>query len=327
MNDHPLLAISGLSKTFTKPLGMTDRIANLLGAERLPETVRAVDDVTFDLRPGEALGLVGESGCGKSTIARMVMKLLTPSSGAIAYRGNSLETIPEKQLLKIQMVFQDPYSSLNPRMRISQQIEEAIGVHGIVPASERQSYLEGIFDQCGIQPGLTKRYPHQFSGGQRQRFGIARALAMQPDLMVCDEPVAALDVSIQAQIINLFATLREHQKIAYLFISHDLSVIRHLCDRVAVMYLGRIVEEGPVDKVLDNPGHPYTQALKESSPAISAGKRAFEPIRGEIPSPLAPPPGCHFHPRCPKSVAACSLESPRPLRGPDDRRVACHLAH
>ncbi|MBL4615793.1 MAG: ABC transporter ATP-binding protein [Magnetovibrio sp.] len=326
MSEDVLLSVKNLSKTFSKPLGLGDKFANLMGAGRKPETVRAVDDLSFDLRPGEALGLVGESGCGKSTVARLIMGLLSQTSGQIEYRNTPTSQMSAHDLLKIQMVFQDPYSSLNPRMRIGDQIREAINVHNIVPKAERDAYMASIFEQCGIDDSLTKRYPHQFSGGQRQRFGIARALAMQPDLVICDEPVAALDVSIQAQIINLFMDLRKQKNLAYLFISHDLSVVRHLCDRVAVMYLGRIVEQGPVDQVLDNPRHPYTQALKASSPKISTGKRNFEPIRGEIPSPLDPPSGCHFHPRCPKANEQCLREMPKPQRLSETMSISCHLA-
>ncbi len=326
MTDPTLLSVSGLSKTFVKPLGALDRITNALRlSQREAEAVRAVDNVSFQLRPGEALGLVGESGCGKSTIARMVMRLLHPTTGQITFNGADLDRIDNKDLLKIQMVFQDPYSSLNPRKRIYNQIDEAVSVHNIVPRDERESYLEGIFEQCGIDPGLTRRYAHQFSGGQRQRFGIARALAMQPALMVCDEPVAALDVSIQAQIINLFSELRAARGLAYLFISHDLSVVRHLCDRVAVMYLGRIVEEGPVEEVLDNPRHPYTQALQQASPRISATKQMFEPIRGEIPSPLDPPSGCYFHPRCPRATPECRSQVPASRETGGGVTAACHL--
>lgn len=326
MSEDVLLSLKNVSKTFSKPLGLGDKIANLAGASRQPEIVRAVNDISFDLKPGEALGLVGESGCGKSTVARLIMGLLGQSSGHLHYQGTPMEQMSEKDLLKIQMVFQDPYSSLNPRMRIGNQIREAIDVHNIVPKLERDDYMASIFEQCGIDASLTQRYPHQFSGGQRQRFGIARALAMQPDLVICDEPVAALDVSIQAQIINLFMDLRKQKNLAYLFISHDLSVVRHLCDRVAVMYLGRIVEEGPVEDVLDNPRHPYTQALKASSPKITAGKYKFEPIRGEIPSPLNPPSGCHFHPRCSKAFEACRSEIPQQKQIDDTMTVSCHLA-
>ncbi len=324
MNEKSLLSISKLYKTFEKPLGLGDHLLNKFGRQRLPERVCAVDQVNFTMFPGEALGLVGESGCGKSTIARMILKLLTPSSGEISFREKAIEKSSSRELLKIQMVFQDPYSSLNPRKRLAAQISEAIRVHSIVAPTDVDDYMNKTFEQCGIDLGLTKRYPHQLSGGQCQRFGIARALAMQPDLVICDEPVAALDVSIQAQIINLFMDLRTKKRLAYLFISHDLSVVRHLCDRVAVMYLGRIVEEGPVEKVFGNPLHPYTQALKSSSPVISSSKYDFEPIRGEIPSPLSPPSGCHFHPRCPLADEKCRKQRPEKLMVEDGLAVACH---
>ena len=324
MPEERLLSVSKLSKTFEKPLGLGDHLLNTLGQQRLPERVCAVDQVDFTLSPGEALGIVGESGCGKSTIARMILKLLSPTSGEITFRDTPIDKTSPQELLKIQMVFQDPYSSLNPRKRLASQISEAIRVHNIVPPAEVTTYMNQTFEQCGIDLGLIRRYPHQLSGGQCQRFGIARALAMQPDMVVCDEPVAALDVSIQAQIINLFMELRDTKKLAYLFISHDLSVVRHLCDRVAVMYLGRIVEEGPVEMVFGNPRHPYTQALKISSPVISPNKYDFEPIRGEIPSPLAPPQGCHFHPRCPLADEKCRKQRPEKRMVEDRLAVACH---
>lgn len=324
MSAKSLLEVDHITKIFEKPLSSIDRVRNLLGANLEPERVHAVDNVTFALKAGEAIGLVGESGCGKSTVARMIMGLLATTKGEISFRGTPQDQLSDSDFLKIQMVFQDPYSSLNPRMRIASQIREALQVHHIVPKVNCNDYMISVFEQCGIDASLVHRYPHQFSGGQRQRFGIARALAMQPDLMICDEPVAALDVSIQAQIINLFMGLRQTNNLTYLFISHDLGVVRHLCDKVIVMYLGQIVEQGWARDVLESPQHPYTQALKASSPRISAEKYNFEPVKGEIPSPLSPPPGCHFHPRCPLAEEKCKEIAPTITKA-GDSLVRCHL--
>jgi len=325
MADTPILSVTGLTRKFVQSTPMTTQIASLITQRRwAPEkAVRAVNDVSFDIAAGETLGLVGESGCGKSTVARLVSGLLTPTSGTILFKGKLLQTCSQKELLKIQMVFQDPLSSLNPRMRLAQQLTEAITVHGIVSRSEQETYLRGIFGDCGIDPILANRYPHQVSGGQRQRFGIARALAMQPDLILCDEPVAALDVSIQAQIVNLFAKLRRDRGLAYLFISHDLNVVRHLCDETIVMYLGRVVERGPSTAIMANPRHRYTDDLRMAAPRVSATKRNFSPVHGEIPSPLSPPSGCAYHTRCRFVDTRCKTDMP-PISTTPTGAFTCH---
>ena len=314
-----ILDIEHVSKRFQQPLDFAGKLARALGAEVADEVVHAVDDVSFFVKDGEVVGLVGESGCGKSTLGRMVAGILEPSSGNIRYRGT------EKPGLKVQMIFQDPFASLNPRMRVADIVGEAPLVHGIVKRAELEDYLDALLLRCGLDPRYKPRYPHQFSGGQRSRIGIARALAVKPEFLVCDEAVAALDVSIQAQILNLFMQLRSDLGLTYLFISHDLGVVEHLSDRVIIMYLGRIVESASAEEIFARPNHPYTQALLKQVPRLDTRKTQFKPIVGEIPSPLAPPSGCHFHPRCPHAMPRCTEQAPVLREVASGHLAACHL--
>lgn len=324
----PILEIEGVSKRFTKRLDVAGKLARRLGAGIREETVHAVDHVDLAILPGEVLGLVGESGCGKSTLGRVVAGIHDASEGRILFEGRDLSDMSiadrRKATLAIQMIFQDPFASLNPRMRVEEIIGEAPRVHGIVTAAETSDYVDEIMSKVGLDPSLKRRYAHQFSGGQRQRIGIARALAVKPRFLVCDEAIAALDVSIQAQVINLFMDLREEFGLTYLFISHDLSVVEHIADRVAIMYLGRIVESAPTEEIFAAPKHPYTKALLAEAPRLDQRRRAFEPIVGEIPSPLDPPPGCHFNPRCPLTRDKCRIEAPRLQDIAPGRQAACH---
>ena len=325
----PLVALEGVSKRFSKPLDVAAKVANMIGANLKEEVVRAVDKVDLVVRQGEVVGLVGESGCGKSTLGRIVAGIYPPSDGKVFYRGRDLTAMPpleaKKASLAVQMIFQDPFASLNPRLRVSEIIGEAPRVHGIVSAAETDAYVEEMMRRVGLDPSYKRRYPHQFSGGQRQRIGIARALAVKPEFIVCDEAVAALDVSIQAQVLNLFMRLREEFGLTYLFISHDLGVVEHLSDRVVIMYLGRVVESTTTEALFDHPNHPYTQALLAEVPRIDTRRKRFEPVKGEIPSPLDPPPGCHFHPRCPHAMPRCRTEIPALKEIAPGHASACHL--
>jgi peptide/nickel transport system ATP-binding protein len=332
---EPMFELRGVSKRFEKRLDFAGKIARAMGARLRDEIVHAVDGVDLVIGKGQVVGLVGESGCGKSTLGRMVAGILPLSAGEIrrngqvvARAGGAAEADAaalREAKLRTQMIFQDPYASLNPRMRVADIVGEAPLVHGLVPARDLDRYVDEQFRRAGLDPSLKRRYPHQFSGGQRQRIGIARALAVQPDFLVCDEAVAALDVSIQAQILNLFLDLRRDLDLTYLFISHDLGVVEHLSDRVVIMYLGRVVEEADTETVFRRPNHPYTQSLLDSVPRIDARKRAFHPVKGEIPSPLNPPPGCHFHPRCPRAMERCRVERPVLREIAPGHRSACHL--
>ena len=324
-----LLDIDHVSKRFVKQPNFGERIAGLLGAGQKAETVRAVTDVSLTVAKGEVVGLVGESGCGKSTLGRMVAGIYTPSDGKILFDkvpvAKSQGRRTQKLTTRVQMIHQDPFASLNPRIRIGDTVAEGPVAHNIVKSREADSYVADLLGRVGLDPSYRRRFPHQFSGGQRQRIAIARALAMKPDLLVLDEPVASLDVSIQAQVLNLFMDLRRDLDLTGIFISHDLGVVRHVSDRVAIMYLGRVVELAPTSELYANPNHPYTRALFESVPRIGAGRKDFRPIFGEIPSPLHPPSGCHFHPRCPFAGPRCKRETPPLTAVGPGRLSACHL--
>ena len=329
MNAGPMLELRDITRRFEKKLDFAGRIAQRLGAPVREEIVHAVDRVNLTVRKGEVVGLVGESGCGKSTLGRMVAGILPPTEGAILRDGRDIKALTggeaRQMKLRTQMIFQDPYASLNPRMRVQDIVGEAPRVHGLLEGAAFDDYVDEQMRRAGLDPGFKRRYPHQFSGGQRQRIGIARALAVKPDFIVCDEAVAALDVSIQAQILNLFMRLRKELDLTYLFISHDLGVVEHLSDRVVIMYLGRVVEEADTETVFRRPNHPYTRSLLDSVPRIENRKRAFSVVKGEIPSPINPPPGCHFHPRCPLAMERCKVEVPKLREIAPGQRSACHL--
>lgn len=328
-NQNPVLEIKNLSKKFVKKLDTAGRIAQKLGQNIRDEVVHAVDDVSITINKGEVVSLVGESGCGKSTLGRMVAGILPPTSGKIFYKGidvsNQKGAEARETALKIQMIFQDPFASLNPRLRVEDIIGEAPLYHKLTTKAGLDDYLTDIMTRCGLDPDYKRRYPHQFSGGQRQRIGIARALAVQPDFIVCDEAVAALDVSIQAQILNLFMELRSELDLTYLFISHDLGVVEHISDRIVIMYLGRVVETATAEELFAAPNHPYTQALLREIPRLETRHSSFTPIEGEIPSPLDPPNGCHFHPRCPFAIDRCRQEIPVLKKIAPGHQSACHL--
>ena len=325
----PIIELEAVSKRFTKKLDVAEKLARRMGAKVEEHTVHAVDTVDMAITPGEVVGLVGESGCGKSTLGRCVAGVHAPSDGTIKYLGKDVTTLRGKELLEsrlnVQMIFQDPMSSLNPRLKVSQIISEAPLFHGLIDRGQVNDYVAETMQRVGLDPSYHQRYPHQFSGGQRQRIGIARALAVQPDFIVCDEAVAALDVSIQAQVLNLFMDLRQDLGLTYLFISHDLGVVEHLSDRVVIMYLGRVVETAPTDALFKDPNHPYTRALLAEAPRLETNRRVYAPIKGEIPSPLNPPNGCHFHPRCPHATDRCRTEVPKLKDVGSGRKSACHL--
>jgi peptide/nickel transport system ATP-binding protein len=329
MSATPLLALEHVSKRFVRAPDLAGRIARTLGADVRTEIVRAVDDVSLTVAKGEVVGLVGESGCGKSTLGRVVAHIHKATEGRVLWRGRDTAALSGAEArdaaLKIQMIFQDPFASLNPRMKVAEIIGEAPLVHGLTDRRGRDAYVADVMRRVGLDPSYRQRYPHQFSGGQRQRIGIARALAVQPEFVVCDEAVAALDVSIQAQVLNLFMELRRDLDLTYLFISHDLGVVEHLSDRVVIMYLGRVVETAPTEALFAEPAHPYTRGLLSAVPRLSTRKTAFRSVDGEIPSPLAPPPGCHFHPRCPNAMDRCRTEAPLLREIAPGRTAACHL--
>jgi len=319
--------ITNVTRVFGPNLSTGEKIAAKLGGKVETRSVHAVCDVTLSVRKGETLGLVGESGCGKSTLGRVIAGILPPTSGAVTINGAPVMENGAKVMTRVQTVFQDPFASLDPRMKVGDTVAEGPIAHGLTTKGYAHSYVAGWFEQVGLDPAWVERYPHQFSGGQRQRIAIARALAMQPDVLICDEPVASLDVSIQAQIINLFLEMTRDLELTSVFISHDLSVIQHVSDRVAVMYLGRIVELGPVAEVFGTPAHPYTAALIGSVPKLVLDDDElvlFDTIEGEVPSPLAPPTGCHFHPRCPHATQICRSKDPVATAISDSRSVACH---
>jgi peptide/nickel transport system ATP-binding protein len=324
-----MLTVDNLSKNFVKKLDLAGKIAQKLGSNIREEVVYAVDGVSLTIPKGSVVGLVGESGCGKSTLGRMIAGILRPTGGDITYKGVSITKMSgdeaARAALQIQMIFQDPFASLNPRMRVIDIIGEAPVTHGFTTAAGKDEYVCDVMKRVGLDPEYRRRYPHQFSGGQRQRIGIARALAVNPEFLVCDEAIAALDVSIQAQVINLFMDLREDLDLTYLFISHDLSVVKHISDRIVIMYLGRIVEISPTDELYADPNHPYTQALLNEVPQLEHRGRDYKPVEGEIPSPLDPPSGCHFHPRCPHATDRCATERPELREIAPTRWSACHL--
>ncbi len=325
----PILRIENVSKRFTRMPGLAERLVGKVTGGGKPVVVHALSDVSLNVAPGEVVGIVGESGCGKSTLGRVVTGIYAPSDGRVTLHGKPIARERggniDKLTTQVQMIHQDPFASLNPRMKVGETLAEGPRHHCIIPAGEVRARMRELLEKVGLEGAYADRLPHQFSGGQRQRVAIARALAMEPDLLVLDEAVASLDVSIQAQVLNLFMDLRRDLGLTALFISHDLSVVRHVCDRVAIMYLGRLVELAPADQLYAEPKHPYTSALFASVPTVGTGRRVFEAIKGEIPSPINPPSGCAFHPRCPLAGPRCRVEVPRLTDAGPARTVACHL--
>ena len=317
-----LLAVEGLKKHFPIHAGLLSRVSGY---------VYAVDGVSFEIRRGETLGLVGESGCGKSTVGRTLLRLVEPTDGKIVVDGDDITRLERDEMLRyrrrMQMIYQDPYASLNPRMSAGEIVGEPLVIHQVGSARERRERVAHLFDRVGLRPELTSSFPHEFSGGQRQRIGIARALALNPELIVGDEPVSALDVSIQAQIINLLIDLQDELQLSYLFIAHDLAVVEHISHRVAVMYLGRIVEMTDKTSLFETPLHPYTEALLSAVPIPKARAKGRQRmiLAGDVPSPINPPPGCHFHQRCPYAMARCRVEEPAFREVLPGHFASCHL--
>lgn len=322
MEKNVLLRVKNLKKYFPVLGGI---FSNTIGY------IQAVDEISFDIKKGETLGLVGESGCGKTTAGRTIIRILEPTSGEVDFEGKNIFKLSKDKLRKarrdFQIIFQDPFGSLNPRMTVADIVGESLVIHKIAKSKkEKEEMVKNLLEIVGLNAGHARRYPHEFSGGQRQRIGIARALALNPKLIICDEPVSALDVSIQAQVINLLENLQEKFNLTYLFIAHDLSVVKHISDRVAVMYLGKVVELTSTDELYDNPQHPYTEALLSAvpipDPTINRQRIVLE---GDVPSPFKPPIGCRFHPRCKYAKAICSQEEPEIIDIGDGHYVACHL--
>jgi oligopeptide/dipeptide ABC transporter ATP-binding protein len=317
-----ILNVEGLTKSFPVRGGF-----QLSGPTQM---VRALDGISFQVNKGEALGLVGESGCGKSTSARAILRLLEPDAGKIDFDGTDIMSLTGEGLRlmrrRLQIVFQDPYASLNPRRRIGETLAEPMRVHKLASGRELEGRVRALLAEVGLPPEAAQKYPHEFSGGQRQRIGIARALSVEPEFLFLDEPVSALDVSVQAQVLVLLNELRRRRNLSFVFISHDLGVVRYFCQRIAVMYLGRIVEEGPAEQVLDTPLHPYTQALRAATPIPDPNyKVTLAKVEGDPASPLNPPSGCHFHPRCPLATERCKAERPLLRDIAPGRRAACHV--
>lgn len=322
----PIVELKNVSRRFGATPDLLGKALIRLGLSPTPPVVHAMDGVDLTIHRGEVVGLVGESGCGKSTLGRVVAGIIPPSDGEVIRHGREGMTRRDQASadLAIQMIFQNPMAALNPRMRIDDIVTEAPKTHGMLEGT-RAEHADKYLRMAGFDPEMKFRFPHEFSGGQRQRVNIARALAVRPDFLVCDESVAALDVSIQAQVINLFMDLREKLGLTYLFVSHDLGVVEHISDRVVIMYLGRIVEEAPTEEIFSRPNHPYTQALLSEIPRIELTKRKFKVIDGELPSPIDPPPGCHFHPRCPFAMEKCRTTVPQKREIAPGHFSACHL--